>query len=93
VIEQIYIADYDEKYAPPERVLEVGISGDLLFLTPGRWTSDHETRTFTAVEDASIGVPIADIVNAINSLVKSQERYDLKRVYGEESLRAKAVTS
>ena len=83
MIEQIYLSDNDENYAPPEKpILEVGLVCDVAFLTIGKYEETHETRTFT--EDAGMGVCVSDLVNALKVLAISQERHDLVRLLGTD---------
>lgn len=91
MINHIYIQSHDEKYAPPEQdVLEVGLSGDVAFLEIGSYDETFEERKFTAKQ--GIGVPVADLINALKVLALSQEREDLKRALGTDAgLRAASI--
>lgn len=85
MIEHIYLSDTDEKYAPPEQpILEVGLVGDTVYLTTGRYEETFEERKFTQIEGAGISVPVADLVNAIKALAVSQHRHDLVRDLGTD---------
>jgi hypothetical protein len=93
VIDHIYIQDYDEHYAPPEKPeLEVALSGDIVFLAIGKTKQTDKVREFTPDDGKQIGVPAVDLVNAIKILVKSTQREDLKRELGSDTkLRATSV--
>lgn len=80
MIENIYIADVEE----PERVIEVGLVGDVAYLAIGSWNPEFEKRTFTAQEGSQIAVVAADILNAITVLSQSQAREDTVRELGTD---------
>lgn len=80
MIENIYITDVDDNYAPPEEpVLEVGLVGDVAYLSVGNWTAGPDERKFEATKQ--IGVPVTDLVNALKVLAASQQRHDLNREF------------
>jgi hypothetical protein len=80
VIENAYLKDYDED----DRALEVGLSGDILFLSVGKWDPATFERTFTTEENASVGVPVLDLVNIVKVLAVSQHRDDIVRALGTD---------
>lgn len=86
MIQNIYISDADEKYGPPEKpVLEVGMVGDIVFLSIGKAEETPDTRSYTA--NAHVAVPACDLMNAIKSMAASEHRYDLAKVHGDSKLR------
>jgi hypothetical protein len=79
-IEHVYISDTDENYAPPEQpILEVGLVGDVAFLTIGTYEESPDERRFTEIERAHVSVPVADLVNALRAMNASQVRQDIVR--------------
>lgn len=76
-IQNTYIQDDEES----GRVLEVGVSGDLAFLSIGKFDPRYEVREFNTVQDGEtptqIAVPVADVLNALSIAILSQERDDL----------------
>lgn len=83
MIEHIYISDNDEHYAPPEKpILEVGLVGDVVFLTIGKCDEKPDTRTFEGTETTAVAV--TDLVNAIRALALSQHRHDLVKALGSD---------
>lgn len=83
MIEHIYLSDNDEKYSPPEQpILEVGLSGDVVFLTIGEYDETTDTRTFKGGETTAVAA--MDLVNAIKVLAMSQHRFDLMQALGSD---------
>lgn len=83
MIDHIYLTDNDENYAPPEKpILEVGLVGDVVFLSIGRYEETHTDRTFSAID--TVAVPVTDLANALKVLSMSQQRHDLKRALGSD---------
>lgn len=83
MIEHIYLSDNDEHYAPPEKpILEVGLVGDVVFLTIGKYDEKPDIRTFEG--SGTTGVSVADLVNAIKILAISQHRHDIVKALGSD---------
>jgi hypothetical protein len=92
VIDRIYILDHEERHAPPtSNVLEVVLSGDIVFLTLGKRDETYTERNFEALsKESEIAVPLVDLANALKSLSESQKRADLARI-DDSKLRAVGV--
>jgi len=85
VIEHIYLSDNDENYSPPEKpVLEVGLVGDVVFLTIGKYEETPNERKFISSENAQTAVAVVDLVNAVKALAVSQQRHDLVKALGTD---------
>jgi hypothetical protein len=88
VIEHIYISDTDENYAPPEKpILEVGLVGDVAFLTIGTYEESPDERKFTEIDRAHIAVPVSELVNALKIMNIAQGRHDFVRENPSAKLR------
>ena len=81
MIRNIYI-DHHDKY--DERQLEVGLSGDVVFLAGGRVNDTYDTHTFEREADQAMAIPVADLVNAVKILAISQNRDDLIAALGTD---------
>lgn len=85
MIDNIYINDADEAYAPPERpVLRVTLIGDVAFLAIGKHTETADTQTFTS--EQTIGVPVSDLTNALKIENISNARRAYIREMGDTNL-------
>ena len=82
MIQNIQLNDYDDKFAPPERVLNVALVGDIVHLTFGKYEETDKGRSLS--DEAVVGVPASDLINAIKALAVSQERHDLERILGTD---------
>lgn len=76
-IQNTYINDDEEQ----DRVLEVGVHGDLAFLSIGTFDGRFDVREFNTVQDGEtptqIAVPLSSLINALVVHVIAQERDDL----------------
>ena len=85
MIDNIYIQDADEAYAPAELpVLRVTLIGDVVFLAIGKQEETADSTTFTA--DATVGVPVADLTNALKIENISNARRAYVRETGDHNL-------
>lgn len=85
MIDHIYIQDADEFYAPAEKpLLEVGLSGDTVMLSVGKVEATDKVNNFKR-DIPQIGVPAQDLINAVITLAKAQQREDLKHRLGGDS--------
>lgn len=62
-LEAVYLTDFDEKYAPPSKVLQVGISGNIVFLAIGKHDETHDTDHFDST--AAIGIDYDALMNTL----------------------------
>jgi hypothetical protein len=87
MIDRTYILDHEERYAPPEsNVLEVGLVGDVVFLSIGKATEHTYSRGFETSESQQIAVPVTDLLNAVLAHGEANARALIARDIGEQNL-------
>jgi hypothetical protein len=72
MIQSLAIRQHNEKYAPPEKVLRLGLVGDTLFMSIDKYDESHDTETSTA--QAAIGVDLQTLLDALWVLQRADAR-------------------
>jgi hypothetical protein len=76
-IHTIQLEEYDEKHAPPERVLEMALVGDCLHLDIATYSETHESSEIERVE--TFAVDVASFKHALRALILDQRDQNRKK--------------
>lgn len=74
MIEEILLSDAEEKYAPAEKVLKVGVVGDIVFLTICKNAETYTDQLLTNMGEGGICVNYTDLQEAVDVLRASAYR-------------------